>query len=108
MDERSINVKIIQHYGPTCDEGRHMPPHGGYTCAEIDEYIAVRNQILSNLMREMWAQISEPDIPAADLAGTPFAATLNSPTPAPPLQTDIQRALAILAPHLAWDHRYRP
>ncbi|WP_406418351.1 hypothetical protein [Streptomyces sp. NBC_01614] len=106
-DEPRLDAKIIDYWGPVCDSGRHYPPHPGDTCDEADEWIRLRDQILADVMRQLWAQFTEPAMNRTRLAGTAFAAAAADPIPQPPDQPDVQRALDILGPHLAWDHRYR-
>lgn len=102
MGEPKLNVKVVQRYGPTCDSGRHVPPHGGYTCDETDEFIAALDRALSVLVDRA------TDQPAIEGSGTlqvrgllPLLRIVHEPTPA-------ERALAILAPNLRDEPLYRP
>jgi hypothetical protein len=106
MDEPLLNAKFTRTYGPACPTGRHNMPHPGDTCDEADDWINLRDELLRDMARQLWAQHAEPAMQRAELAATAFAAAVADPIP-PPERTDIQRALDILAPHLAWDQRYR-
>ncbi|MEV8548355.1 hypothetical protein AB0L04_00670 [Streptomyces glaucescens] len=100
--EPPADIKVIRPWMPSCDTGRHWPPHPDQTCDEADQWIAWRDQALADLISANWAQaLRDP------LTGTAFAKPAP-PTPAPPQHADVQRALDTLRPHLAWDHRYRP
>jgi hypothetical protein len=102
-DEPARIVKVV---GPTCDTGRHYPPHPGDTCDEIDDWIRLRNQVLTDFFAQAYARMTEASNEAT-LAGTAFAAAIAEPIPQPE-HDGLQRALNLLAPHLAWDHRYQP
>lgn len=106
MDEPALDAKVMPTYGPTCDTGRHYPPHPGDTCDDIDEWITLRNKILTDFFAREYARMLAASN-AASLAGTAFSARLADPIPQPE-QTSIQKALDILAPHLAWQPRYQP
>lgn len=43
-------AKRIAHWGPTCQSGRHFPPHPGDTCDQADEWIAYRDARLEELL----------------------------------------------------------
>ncbi|WP_369274485.1 hypothetical protein AB5J55_35200 [Streptomyces sp. R11] len=104
-DEPRLDVKVIDYWGPVCDGGRHNQPHPGETCDEADEWITLRNKILRDFFAQAFAQmVAGSD--AATMAGTAFAAAVADPVPTPE-RTDIQRALDILGPHLAWQPLYR-
>ncbi|MFG2352622.1 hypothetical protein [Streptomyces sp. NPDC048521] len=98
-------IKVISPWMPTCDSGRHMPPHPDQTCEEADEWIAWRDQAIGDLIRRGWQRVLG-ELRYDPLADTVFAAP-TAPAPDPPQRADVQRALDILRPHLAWDHRYR-
>ncbi|MFJ4974173.1 hypothetical protein ACIP6X_02280 [Streptomyces coeruleorubidus] len=102
-----LNAKVISHWIPGCETGRHNQPHPGQTCDEADEWIRFRDQAIGDMIRANWEQFTRAH-QAAALAETAFAAALEGLPPQPPQYTDVQRALDILAPHLAWDPRYRP
>jgi hypothetical protein len=103
MDEPRLDAKVI--HGPTCDTGRHYPPHPGDTCEDIDDWIALRDKWLREFFAEQFSRMLEASEAAA--AGiTAFATAVADPIPAPE-RTDTQRAIDILQPHLAWDPRYR-
>lgn len=104
-DEPRLNAKVIGPYGPTCGTGRHNMPHPDDTCDEADQWITLRDQIIGDMVRAAWEQF-ERGYRNASLAGTAFATAVAEPIP-PPVQPDVQRALNILGPHLAWDHRYQ-
>ncbi|MFJ7176446.1 hypothetical protein ACIQXA_08560 [Streptomyces massasporeus] len=104
--EQPTEIRVISHWIPGCETGRHNQPHPGQTCDEADEWIRFRDQVLGDLLRANWEQFTRAH-QAAALAETAFAAALEGLPPQPPQYTDVQRALDILAPHLAWDHRYR-
>lgn len=106
MDEPALDVKVIRTYGPTCDTGRHYPPHPGDTCDDVDHWIRWRNQLLTDFFAREYARVLAAT-DAASLAGTAFAACLADPIPQPE-QASIEKAMDILAPHLAWQPRYRP
>jgi hypothetical protein len=101
-----LNAKVISHWIPGCETGRHNQPHPGQTCDETDDWIRFRDQAIGDLLRANWEQFTRAHQTAA-LAATAFAAALEEPIPEPPSKTAVDRALDILAPHLAWDHRYR-
>lgn len=104
-----LNVKVIGSWYPTCDSGRHIPPHPDQTCDEADQWITWRDAILADLARRMFEQFTSEVTQRARLAETVFAtAAVADPQPELPGPADIQRALDTLAPHLAWEHRYRP
>ncbi|MFD5566614.1 hypothetical protein [Streptomyces cadmiisoli] len=105
MSEPRHDLKVSKYWGLTCDARRHNMPHPGDTCDEADEWIRLRDQIFADFMQRAftWAE-------AADRAGqaiATFAQAFQQPTPEPP-RSDVQRALDVLAPHLAWEPRYRP
>lgn len=100
-----LDVKVINYWGPTCPSGRHNQPHPEDTCDEADQWITLRDQIIGDMVRAAWEQF-EQGHRNASLAGTAFAAAIAEPIPAPE-RTDIQRALDILAPHLAWQPLYK-
>ncbi|MET7429596.1 hypothetical protein ABZT16_11440 [Streptomyces flaveolus] len=102
----NYTAKVISPWLPTCETGRHVPPHPDQTCEEADEWIAWRDKAIGEYARRAW-QRAISEFRDAPLAGTVFAAPTD-PAPDPPQRADIQRALDILRPHLAWDHRYRP
>lgn len=101
----TLDAKVIHTYGPTCDTGRHYPPHPGETCDDIDAWIALRNKLLSDFFAQAFAQMTAAG-EAATVAGTAFAAAVADPIPQPE-RDDVQRALDTLGPHLAWECRYR-
>ena len=101
-----LDLKVINYWGPTCPSGRHSQPHLDQTCDEADQWITLRDQIIGDMVRAAWEQFEE-GYRNTSLAGTVFAAGVADPIPQPPDQPDVQRALDILGPHLAWDHRYR-
>lgn len=100
-----LDLKIIDFWGPTCPSGRHNHPHPDETCDEADQWIALRDRLIGDMVRSAWEQF-ERSYRNAELAGTAFTAALADPIPAPE-RTNVQRALDILRPHLAWDHRYK-
>lgn len=94
------DVKVIRYARPTCDTGRHIPPHPGDTCEEIDEWIRLRDAYLTDALRQAFDQA---------LGGEPIPATFTAKTsrPATTSPTAASRALAILRPHLAHEPLYR-
>ena len=105
-DEPHLNAKTIGPYGPTCDTGRHTMPHPDHTCDEADQWITLRDQILKDFIQQAFERVTEPAMEAARIGTTAVAAALADPIP-PPERTDVQRALDILGPHLAWQPLYR-
>jgi hypothetical protein len=103
-DDRYLNAKVIGYWGPVCESGRHYPPHPGDTCAEIDAFIAARDEALGEWMRAGFERL-EREFRSAPLTGTVFEPATKPEPPMPELPA-IRRALDILRPHLAWDHRY--
>jgi hypothetical protein len=101
------DLKVIDYWGPVCETGRHYPPHPGETCDDVDRWIAWRDQAISDMSRATWERF-EHAYRNASLAGTAFAAAVEQPAAEIPELTASKRALGILAPDLAWDHRYRP
>jgi hypothetical protein len=95
-----LNVKRIAHWGPTCETGRHYPPHPGDTCDEIDEWIALRDAWLEQHIGAAFDRAFDGD---HDGAMTGLIAMADAPEPTP-----MERALAILAPHLRREPLYRP
>lgn len=105
-DEPRLNVKVIHAWGPTCDTGRHNMPHPDDTCDEADQWITLRDQLLKDFIQQAFERIAEPAVEAARLGTNAVAAALADPIP-PPEHGAIQRALDILAPHLARQPLYR-
>ena len=103
---RPTEIKVISHWIPGCETGRHNQLHPGQTCDEADEWIRFRDRAIGDMIRAGWEQFTRAH-QAAALAGTAFAAAIEEPLPGLPGKTAVDRALDILAPHLAWDHRYR-
>jgi hypothetical protein len=101
-----LDVKVIRAWGPTCPTGRHNMPHPADTCDEADQWITLRDGLLHDIVRQLWEQHAEPAMQHARLAETAFATALADPI-SQPERTDIQRALDILAPHLARQHLYQ-
>jgi hypothetical protein len=105
VNDYQLNARYINYWGHVCPTGRHTPSHPGDTCDEIDEWIALRDRILGDMIRKSWEQF-EREFQNSYLAGTAFAVPAE-PAPEIPDKPVVDQALAILRPHLAWDHRYR-
>ena len=95
-----LRVKRIVPRGLACDGGRHYPPHPGDTCDEIDEWIAVRDAWLEQSLQTAFdrALLGDFDGAMTGLLGMDIDA---EPTP-------VEKALAILAPHLGREPLYQP
>ena len=106
MNDYQLNARYIGYWGSVCPTGRHVPPHPGETCDEIDEWIALRDRILRDWIRASFDQMDR-EFRAMRLARTVFE-TPAEPAPDIPDKPAVDQAIDILRPHLAWDHRYRP
>lgn len=90
-DPERLDVKKIAHWVSPCPTGRHVPEHPGMTCEEADDWIAQRDAWLaSEIAAAMLLGDREPNF--TGLLGALYQ-------PAEP--TPVDRALQILAPHLA-------
>lgn len=98
-------IRVIWPWVPACETGRHIPPHPGDSCDDVDRFIAARDQIFSEMIRAS-AEHLDRELRELPLLGTVFA-TPSEPPPGSPGRIEVQRALDTLRPHLAWDHRYR-
>ncbi|MFJ4837144.1 hypothetical protein [Streptomyces sp. NPDC088746] len=83
---------------PACSEGRHFPPHPGDTCDEVDAFITARDQWITSVLTDRWLY--------GDGTGAPLGLVAAADTRVPE-PTPVERALAILRPHLAAESLYR-
>ena len=104
-DDQYLNAVKYGMRQPACETGRHIPPHPDVTCEQIDAFIAARDQILRELLRD-WIDSFDRGLREMPLVGTVFAQPAEPAAPVPD-KPDVDRALDILRPHLAWDTRYR-
>lgn len=104
---QSLDLKVIDYWGPVCETGRHWPPHPGMTCDEADAWIRHRDEILAEYVRAGWDRL-EREFRDAPIAGTVFAPPADEPATDLPDHRSVQQALDILRPHLAWQPHYRP
>ncbi|MFF2100925.1 hypothetical protein [Streptomyces sp. NPDC058202] len=107
MTDDRPDVKVSRYWVQVCETGRHAPPHPGDTCEEIDQWIAVRDRYLEDLFARSFARFEQASH-NAQLAGTVFAAAIDTPIEPWPDGNPVRRALDILAPDLAWQPNYRP
>ena len=97
-----LHVKHIANWYPVCETGRHIPPHPGDTCDEIDEWIAVRDAWLTQYMQTAFDLALTGDFDGAMTGLLGMTGQLAAePTP-------VEKALAILAPHLGREPLYQP
>ncbi|MFE9432880.1 hypothetical protein [Streptomyces sp. NPDC006640] len=107
MTDDRPDVKVSRYWVHVCETGRHAPPHPGDTCDEIDQWIARRDKFLEDFAARAFARFEQASR-NAQLAGTAFAAAIETPLEPWPDGNPVRRALDILAPELAWQPNYRP
>jgi hypothetical protein len=106
VNDYQLNARYIDYWGPVCPTGRHAPPHPGDTCEDIDQWIALRDRLIAEQVLTAWRDF-EREYRELHLADTVFTGP-TEPAPGLPTKREVDLALDILRPHLAWDHRYRP